>query len=76
MDLRRDLGKAITLVNRYRQARSDRWFELAARLSDECKRLGSARHCIFEWPEPDDASRDADDRANPGDERLSESELR
>jgi hypothetical protein len=76
MELRRDLAEAITLVNRYRQVRSDRWFELAARLSHEGKRLGSARHCIFEWPEPDDARRDADDRSDPGDERLSEPELR
>jgi hypothetical protein len=74
MELRRDLLEAITLVNRYRQARSDSWFELAARLSDGCKCLGSATHCLFEWPEPDDAHRDVDDRDDPGDERVGEAE--
>jgi hypothetical protein len=75
MELRRDLRDAVALVNRYRQVRSDNWFELAARLSDGCKRLGSATHCLFEWPEPDDARRDADKRADPSDEGLSEAAL-
>jgi hypothetical protein len=76
MELHRDLRDAITLVNRRRQVHSDSWFDLAARVSDECKRLGSATHCLFEWPEPDDARPDSDGREDPGDERLSESELR
>jgi hypothetical protein len=50
---------------------SDTWFELAARLERACWQLGSATHCLREWPEPDDAAADVDDHTEPGDERLS-----
>jgi hypothetical protein len=43
------------------QAPSDAWFELGKRLSAECKRLGSATYCLFEWAEPDDARADVDE---------------
>jgi hypothetical protein len=43
------------------QAPSDAWFEFGKRLSAECKRLGSATHCLFEWSEPDDARADVDE---------------
>jgi hypothetical protein len=43
------------------QAPSDAWFEFGKRLSAECKRLGSATHCLFEWAEPDDARADVDE---------------
>jgi hypothetical protein len=33
---------------------SEAWVELGARLADDCRRLGSAWHCLHEWPEPDD----------------------
>jgi hypothetical protein len=43
------------------QAPSDAWFEFGQRLSAECKRLGSATYCLFEWVEPDDARADVDE---------------
>jgi hypothetical protein len=39
---------------------SARWLELGARLGGECRRLGSAWHCLREWPEPDDEALDPD----------------
>lgn len=41
-------------------ASSEAWFEVGKRLSAECRRLGSATYCLFEWPEPDDARADVD----------------
>jgi hypothetical protein len=43
------------------QTPSDAWFEFGKRLSAECKRLGSATYCLFEWAEPDDARADVDE---------------
>jgi hypothetical protein len=43
------------------QAPSDAWFEFGKRLSAECRRLGSATYCLFEWAEPDDARADVDE---------------
>jgi hypothetical protein len=43
------------------QTPSEAWFEFGKRLSAECKRLGSATHCLFEWAEPDDARADVDE---------------
>jgi hypothetical protein len=43
------------------QTPSEAWFELGRRLSAECKRLGSATYCLFEWAEPDDARADVDE---------------
>jgi len=42
------------------QPPSDAWFEFGRRLSAECRRLGSATYCLFEWGEPDDAHADVD----------------
>jgi hypothetical protein len=39
---------------------STRHFEVGERLEREFRRLGIAIHCLHEWPEPDDASRDVD----------------
>jgi hypothetical protein len=33
---------------------SSAWLELGGRLAADCRRLGSAWHCLHEWPEPDD----------------------
>ena len=33
------------------------WFELGERLRADCRRVGSASHCLHEWPEPDDCAR-------------------
>jgi hypothetical protein len=43
------------------QTPSDTWFEFGKRLSAECRRLGSATYCLFEWAEPDEARADVDD---------------
>lgn len=50
--------------------RSDAWFELHECLERVSWRLGSATYCLREWPEPDDAKADVDDRCDPGDEGL------
>jgi hypothetical protein len=43
------------------QTSSEAWFELGRRLGAECKRLGSATYCLFEWAEPDDGRADVDE---------------
>jgi hypothetical protein len=53
---------------------SDAWFELAERLQRSCWQLGSATHCLYEWPEPDDLAPDGDDYTEPGDETLNRNE--
>jgi hypothetical protein len=37
---------------------SEPWHELAPRLQARCLDLSSATHCLYEWPEPDDAVAD------------------
>jgi transcriptional regulator with XRE-family HTH domain len=39
-------------------APSDAWYALAERVEKACKRVGSATHCLRDWPEPDDAKPD------------------
>jgi hypothetical protein len=39
---------------------SDAWFELGRRLLGDCRRLGSALHCLHEWQEPEDSRADLD----------------
>lgn len=39
---------------------SDRWFALGRALLADCRRVGSAWHCLHEWPRPDDARADRD----------------
>ena len=53
---------------------SDAWFELAERLQRSCWQLGSAAHCLHEWPEPNDVEADMDDYTEPGDETLNHDE--
>ena len=57
------------------RVRSDAWFALAERLQSSCWQLGSVTYCLSEWPEPDDASPDVDDRTEPGDEEVDPDEL-
>lgn len=49
---------------------SDAWFELGERLAGASRRVGSSTHCLYEWPEPDDAHADLDDHCAPGDAEL------
>lgn len=39
---------------------SDAWLTLGPRLLGDCRRLGSAWHCLHEWPEPSDEAADGD----------------
>lgn len=39
---------------------SAQWLALGARLDGECRRIGSAWHCLREWPEPGDETGDPD----------------
>ncbi|MCW3018989.1 MAG: hypothetical protein JWN10_1297 [Solirubrobacterales bacterium] len=55
--------------------RSDAWFALAERLQSASWQLGSATYCLSEWPEPDDASADVDDRKEPSDGQIDPEEL-
>lgn len=58
--LRASLAEAGALLDTER-APSAAWLEFAKRLSRDCKRLGSASYCLFEWPEPGDERADVDD---------------
>jgi hypothetical protein len=49
---------------------SDAWLLTAERLREECRRLGSAIHCLHEWEEPDERSADVDERSEPWDGGL------
>lgn len=57
---RRRLSEAIAEAERMLAAgpgaapSSGAWVELGARLAGDCRRLGSAWHCLHEWPELDD----------------------
>jgi hypothetical protein len=61
--LQESLAEAETMLRASRSAAeeapsSDRWLSLALRLRGDCRRLGSAWHCLHEWQEPDDAVAD------------------
>jgi hypothetical protein len=58
--LRVSLAEAGALLDEGR-APSTAWLEFTKRLSRDCKRLGSATYCLFEWPEPADERADVDD---------------
>jgi hypothetical protein len=68
--LREQLAAAEALLDTDPPPDSDAWFELAERLRQSARRVGSAWHCLREWPEPDDARADADARRDAGDEAL------
>ena len=75
--LRTSLGERITeasILLGDEDAHSDAWFELAERLRRAAWVLGSATHCLREWPEPDEAHPDTDEQTEPGDAQLGEKE--
>ena len=45
---------------------SDEWLVLGERLRAAARRVGSAWHCLHEWPEPGDALADVDEGDGPG----------
>lgn len=57
--LRGSLAEAGALLGAERVP-SDAWFDLAECLRKTCWQLGSATHCLHEWPEPDDSRADTD----------------
>lgn len=71
-ELRRELRAAVAEAGGQDMERtaSDAWFEFAERLQRASRNLGSATYCLREWPEPDDAHADVDERCDPGDERF------
>jgi hypothetical protein len=62
--------------DRLAEVPSDRWLELGARLARDARLLASARHCLSEWPEPDESCADIDTLSSPGDEQLGHDRLR
>jgi hypothetical protein len=52
--------EAAGLAAEGRAPASDDWLRLGRRLLGDCRRLGSAWHCLHEWAEPDDAEADLD----------------
>jgi hypothetical protein len=49
------------LADHDRAPHSDAWLALGPRLLGQCRRLGSAWHCLHEWPEPADSRPDRDE---------------
>jgi hypothetical protein len=74
-DLLEQLSTATTLLAADHRPHSDTWFELAEMLSRTCRLMGSASHCLYEWPEPDDARPDVDEGVDPGDVGLARERL-
>lgn len=63
--LQDSLCEAVRLLAEEPPPHSDRWFELAERLRSGAHRVGSASHCLREWPEPDDRRADIDAHCEP-----------
>ncbi len=64
------IARAALLLDAEPPPHSDVWLELAEELQRACRRLASASHCLYEWPEPDDARADVDRHLEPGDAQL------
>lgn len=62
-DLRAALNDTTGLLADDCKPPSNAWLEAGEQLSLACDRVGSAIHCLSEWPEPDDAEADV---APPG----------
>ncbi len=75
-ELRGDLEAAEAMLRAERTLHSDAWLELGERLRVGARRIGSALHCLHEWPEPDDGRADVDERREPGDAALEEGRRR
>lgn len=56
------------------ESSSDGLFAVAERLRGELWRLASATYCLSEWPEPDDATADIDDRLDARERELAPAE--
>jgi ribosomal protein L12E/L44/L45/RPP1/RPP2 len=71
-DLRALLDAAGVQLDERTPPHSDAWLALGERLQHACWRVGSATHCLSEWPEPRDEAADVDDHSEAGDARLAE----
>ena len=65
-DLRQVLDEAIGMLDHDGQIPSDTWFEVSERLKHVCWHVGSATHCLHEWPEPHDSHADIDEQGPNG----------
>jgi hypothetical protein len=72
--LRERLEQATQLLDTDPPPPSDAWLELADALRRDCRRVGSAIHCLHEWVEPADELPDHDTRSLPGEEDLEPAE--
>ena len=68
------LDEAARLLAREQAGGSDAWFLLAETIRRDCRRLGSAYHCLYEWREPSDERSDHDDRRGAEDHQLESTE--
>jgi hypothetical protein len=68
------LDEGTRFLARDRPVSSDEWFLLAEAIRRDCRRLGSAYHCLYEWSEPRDELSDHDSRRDPEDPRLEPAE--
>jgi hypothetical protein len=68
--LREHVHAAERLLGESPPAGSDAWLQLGEELQADCRRVASASHCLWEWPEPDDQHSDIDQRCEPADETL------
>ena len=75
-ELRVDLEAAEAMLQAGQTPHSDAWLELGERLRVGARRVGSALHCLHEWPEPDDGRADVDERREPGDAAVEEGRRR
>jgi DNA-binding PadR family transcriptional regulator len=74
IEVRHCVVKGLALLDTRRRVKSDSWFELGRRLDSDCRSLGSATHCLYEWAEPEDTRADVDDHRDAGDEELEPAE--
>jgi hypothetical protein len=65
-NLRRLLYEGISLLDAGQDEHSDIWFELGNGLGHACALVGSATHCLREWPQPNEAQPDEDDHRRLG----------
>lgn len=74
-ELRASLKETEALLDAVETSGSDAWFALAVRLGNRSRWLGSAVHCLHEWPEPGDEHADFDYLQGPGDGTAADDEL-
>ncbi len=74
-ELRVSLKETEVLLDAVEASSSDAWFAVAVHLGKRCRWLGSAVHCLHEWPEPGDDLADVGHLQAPDDGAFSDREL-